>query len=67
MQNITTKVFWDIQDPNNIGWAYRTTTGNHEESGPTCDDLPHDTHPDRVLMTAASELGIDPATVAVVR
>jgi len=66
MSNITTEVFWDT-DPGNTGWAYRTRTGDHEESGPICDDLPHDTPPGRVLMTAAAELGIDPSTVAVIR
>lgn len=32
---ITARIWWDDQDPNNIGWAWRTrVNGDHDDSGP---------------------------------
>ena len=59
--NKTTLVYWDVSDPQNIGWAWRTD----DESGPLSMPLGRDDNRTYIQMVAAKELGIDADTIEV--
>lgn len=50
------QVYWDTQDPTNLGWALRYEMDGTEWSEGTADDLPEDADPLEVAKAAALEL-----------
>lgn len=66
-EKYTTTIYWDEQDPDNAGWAYRQRSGDREESGSVCDDIPRDASAVRVIRAAADELNVDSSTIVLAR
>ncbi len=50
------KVWWDASDPHNQGWAWRTSDGTQEESGPL-DDCSDDASDDELIAAFREQVG----------
>ena len=62
----TAHVYYDTQDPNNTGWAYRLyRDGSEVESGECCDELDDDATLPEIAESAALQLCEDEIEITV--